>query len=508
MNQKQKAAALRQKRQARQNGLTTNAIPRGDDIATNALLAFNQVMTQRADMLKTLFDERRDIDKECGYPNQITEEQLRKMYDRELGKRVVSIYPEETWQIFPDIYEDPDADTSTPFEETWRALDKKRHILHYLHRIDELSGVGHFGVILWGLDDGKHLHESVDGSDGWEEATGVPQEGPGAATARRLLYLRVFDESLVDIVAYETDKHNPRYGLPTFYNITFSDPRTTATNTAAAPDTTQIKVHWSRCTHIADNRRTSEVMGVPRMEPVWNRLYDLVKIMGGSGEMFWRGGFPGLSLETQPGLENAVLDVEETRKAMEDYMNGLQRYIQLSGMTTKSLAPQIADPTNAFEVQIKVICVTLGVPYRVFMGIEEGVVSGDQATKAWNGRLINRQHRYVTPMLIDPVLQRLVDYGILAAPAEPRGWTVDWPDITSPDEADRAKIALTKIQTLAAYITSGSDTLVPPMEFLTKIWGLEEDAAEAILETALDIIERGDDPEDKEVQQAAAKKIS
>ena len=123
--------------------------------------------------------------------------------------------------------------------------------------------------------------------------------------------------------------------------------------------------------------------------------------------MYWRGGFPGIALETQPGLENAELDKESTREMMAAYMNGLQRYLALTGMTAKSLAPQIADPTASFEVLIKAICVTIGVPYRVFMGIEEGVVSGDQATKAWNGRIANRQTRYITPMLIDPVLQTL-----------------------------------------------------------------------------------------------------
>ncbi|MCH8883661.1 MAG: DUF1073 domain-containing protein, partial [SAR324 cluster bacterium] len=190
----------------------------------------------------------------------------------------------------------------------------------------------------------------------------------------KLLYIRALDESLVRISAYETKITNPRYGQPTTYEITLHDPRNQESKASTQPnEVTHTQVHWTRITHIADNRKTSEVIGTPRMEPVWNRLYDLRKILGASGEMFWKGAWPGISLETQPGLENSELDVEATRQMMDDYQNKLQRYIALTGMTAKSLSTQIVPPTETFEVQIKAICITLGIPYRVFMGIEEGV---------------------------------------------------------------------------------------------------------------------------------------
>lgn len=466
-----------------------------EQLTRNPELVIN-AMTTRADLLTKLFDPRRDLDKECGYPGTITEAQYRRMYDRELGRRVVNVYPEETWKEFPTIFEEPDPNVDTPFEIALEELNDRLHLLHYLQRADELSGVGHYGVILWGLDDGKPLQEPVDGWEAWEEASGTPHEGTGAAGGRRILYIRVLDESLVQIATYERDVNNPRYGLPTAYNVVLADPRRHESGAVASPpDTTTLKVHWTRITHVADNRKTSEVLGTPRMEPVWNRLYDLRKVLGGSGEMFWRGGFPGISLETQPGLENAELDEDRTQRMMFDYMNGLQRYLALTGMSAKSLAPQIADPTQSFEVQVKAICITLGVPYRVFMGIEEGVVSGDQATKAWEGRLANRQARYVTPMIINPVLQRLVDYGVLPPPAKPRGWEVAWPDMGAPSEMEQAEVASKKTEAFAKYVGGGVDVLIPPMEFLTLICGLEDDVAESIINAAVEHIETIDEEE-------------
>jgi hypothetical protein len=467
-----------------------NTILRNPSLALNA-------MTTRADLLNKLFDPRRDLDEECGYPKIITELQYRTMYDREMGRRVVNVYPEETWKVFPKIYEDPDPKKTTPFEISLDDLDKRHHILHYLQRADELSGVGHYGVILWGLNDGKELNEPVEGWEQWEEATGTPRKGKVSGPERQVIYIRVFDESLVQVATYETDVKNPRYGKPLTYNLTLSDPRNLESGAVVSPpNITKTPVHWTRITHVADNRKTSEVMGTPRMEPVWNRLYDLRKVLGGNGEMYWRGGFPGVSLETQPGLENADFDEETTREMMFNYMNGLQRYIALTGMSAKSLAPQLAEPTSSFDVQIKSICIIIGVPYRVFMGIEEGVIAGDQATKAWNGRLSNRQERYVTPMLINPALQRLVDYGVLKPPAEPQGWEVEWPDITAPSEKEKAEVATIKTEALAKYVAGSVDVLIPPMEFLTLVCGLDDETAESILGAAIEHIEGIEDDDE------------
>lgn len=446
--------------------------------------------TSRTDLLNKLFDPRRDIDEECGYSKVISMTEYRRMYDRGMGRRVVDVYPSETWKVFPKIYEDPDPENNTPFEEAIEDLDKRHHLLYYLQRADELSGIGHYGVILWGLDDGKVLTEPVDGHELWPEATGRIPEGTTKAVTRQLLFIRVFDESLVTVAAYERDVTNPRYGQPTHYNVTLNDPRVQEADATTAPDAhLNVKVHWSRITHVADNRKTSEVFGSPRQQPVWERLMDLRKIMCGSGEMFWKGAFPGISIETQPGLEGAEFDKEATASMMFDYMNGLQRYIALTGMQAKSLAPQIADPGVFFKVQIQAICVILGVPYRVFMGIEEGVVSGDQATKAWEGRLTNRQARYVTPMIINPVVQRLIDVGVLPATATPMDWTVEWPPASEPSALESAEVCAKRTEAFAKYVAGSVDTLIPPLEYLTLICGLDDETAGSIMEAAMEHLE-------------------
>src|ERR1017187_6461663 len=91
--------------------------PTEQSLSLLAALRQNVLSTSRTELLRHLFDPRRDIDEECGYPKAVSELAYRTMFDREMGRRVVNVYPEETWKKLPIIYEDPDATKDTPFEK-------------------------------------------------------------------------------------------------------------------------------------------------------------------------------------------------------------------------------------------------------------------------------------------------------------------------------------------------------------------------------------------------------
>lgn len=442
----------------------------------------NNVMTSRSQFINQFLDPRRNIDKECGYPETgaITPWLYRKLYDREsIATRVVQVMPQESWQHTPEVYEDEDSETETPFERAWDELAKSlRGDSHYkeeegspiwehLKRADMLSGIGHFGVLLMGFNDGKQLWEPIDKvpPDGFaKDITGVDTGGSkdkdsleakktqevayGSVTGAvgtdaqytggqynpanpmapmqgdlkdklTLIFLRTFDESLVQIVQYEADISNPRFGQPIMYLITLNDPREQHTGVGLPLAT--VRVHWSRVIHLADNLGSSEIFGVPRMRPVYNRLMDLMKLYGGSAEMYWRGAFPGLSIETHPQLGgDVIIDAEKTRSMMERYENTLQRYIQLSGMTAKSLAPQVVDPTPQINIQIEAICILIGIPKQVFVGAgSSGIGSGmetESLGEMWRDRVHERQNNYLTPRVIVPFVDRLILIGVLPVP--------------------------------------------------------------------------------------------
>lgn len=489
---------------ASNNGGPTLALIRhlndmGDETWRDAV--FNMNLAQRR-LGKETLDSRRDINEECGYPKPITVEDYRLMYDREpIAARVVEVLPDECWKVSPDVYEEEDADERTAFDRAWG--DVANHlrgtswyrgeagnvIWEHLHRVDVLSGIGHFGVLLLGLDDGKALKEAVDGID---PKTGA-SEGVSTPT-RKLMYLRCFDEYSASIGAYETDQACARYGQPVSYNINFAEYRQ-AEGGAVAPDQSTHSVHWSRVIHIADNLGSSEVIGTPRQQKPFNRLFDLRKTYGAAGEGYWRGAFPGISIETHPEIAgNVTVDTAGIRTSMEKYMTGLQRYILLMGLTAKSLAPQVVDPGPQLKAFIESICIQIGVPVRVFMGSERGELASTQDERAWNGRLAARQNNYVTPRIIVPFVDRLIGVGVLPVPEQ---HYVTWPDLESLSPEQEATIAVKQTEAMAKYVGGGVEGLMPPMEYLTRIMGLSQDEAQAVIEAAVEAL-----PEEEEEDEA------
>jgi len=512
-------------------------------------------MTSRSRLLSTVLDPRRDIDKECGYPEtgSLDVYKFKELYTREpIAARVVKVLPEECWATTPEVFETEDPEESTAFEKSfdeliaslrgehsWYQGEEGNPLWEALKRADQLSGIGYFGVLLIGLDDGQPLSSPVKGlteknsmpqaekpkaekpeepEESKKNGKPLPKSLPKEKTKnasyekyelvcnqektsnRKVLFLRSFDEALVHISLYETNPTSPRYGMPVQYNIMFNDPQERSTVGMGAPLRTQI-VHWTRIVHIADNLDSSEIFGVPRMRPVYNRLYDLRKLYSGDAEMFWQGALPGLSFETHPQLGGDVnISAEDTRDAVERYYNGLQRFFLTSGLSIKSLSPQVSDPTPHINAQIEAICIELGIPKRIFMGSERGELASGQDSGTWNDRLRARQNKYLTPRVIVPLIDRLILVGVLTPPQE--GYSVRWPDLDSMSDMEQAQVAGATTEAVAKYIQGQVETLIPPEYFLGDILGFDKSQVEEILEAALQVQEEQQAEEEAEREEA------
>lgn len=440
----------------------------------------NVLSTTRSSLLQSMLNVGKDINFSCGYPNFITISDYKGIFDREgVAKRVTTILPEDSWAMRPSIVENEKEETE--FEKEWKTLEKNHHIFHYLQRADSLSGIGRFGILLMGVSDGLELSLPVVGID---EKTGK-KVGDGKL---ELLYLRPFDESVVAIQDKEKDPTSPRFGFPTKYSIQFEDSSQLNGTTSST-----MTVHWTRVLHLADNRETSEVYGTPRMKPVYNRLLDIRKILSGSGEMFWKGAFPGYAFEINKDIKNPELDKESIRKEFENYSNDLQRYMAIEGVTVKSLTPQVASPGDHLKSQMESIALTIGVPLRIFLGSEQAKLASTQDKDTYNDRLSSRQRYYVTPMIIEPFINRLMAFGVL----KETEFTTVWPDLSTPSEKDRADVGEVKTKAIASYVTSNADALIPPREFLTIVLGMSSEEVD-VIETAADKWVGLDEPENDE----------
>jgi uncharacterized protein len=449
-------------------------------IATRNFGQLGDFFLSRLQWMQSRIDPRRDLEGECGYPYAITPWQYRYLYDREgVATRVVNIYPDECWAVDP-IIRDTASSTPSSFMKGLEqlVLGPNTDLFHYCHRVDNLSGIGRYGGLLFGFSDGQDLRQPLPhiNSDGLPTGKGKDLE---------VLFIQPFDEAHMHIINYETDLNSRRFGLPLYYHVFFSALQsfTSSVFAVANPPLISKVVHWSRIVHVADNREGSNVFGVPRMQPVFNRLCDTRKILGGSAEMFWKGGFPLIVFEIMPEILMAglgvTMDQDKLRQSMSDVMNGLQRWMDVIGMSAKMLSPQIANPEGNFTVQMATIAMSIGAPLRIFMGSEQAQLASGQDVRTWNRRLARRHERYLDPWLMRPVVDRLT--AVRAVPPPAKRPTILWPDINLPSEDDKSKVSERVTNALFKYVTGSLWQVIDLNSYFTHVVGFSQDRTDQIL---------------------------
>jgi uncharacterized protein len=453
------------------------------------------------------FEPGRSIDNECGYPGtaQLTPSIYEDMYAREsIARRVVQALPKESWKVHPVVYESEDPDKTTSFEDTWLGLgdnlqgepsyyrgDEGNPLMEYFYRLDVEAGKGRYAVLFYGFDDR------------------VADLSQPVTKDSKLLYLRIYSEANAEVSDLD-ETPGPRYGHPLYYTLKANNPsdyNAPSTPLRSINSDTTGRVHWSRVLHVpSDNVDTSEIYGTPRMQPVWNRLLDLRKLYAGSAEMYWKAGFGGYSLESPPGIDPRELKldpqkIQAIKDNMEEFMNGLRRYILLIGLNAKSLAPQIVDPKSHIELQLQAIAMYLNMPMRVLMGSERGQLATLGDREEWNERLQARQRTFITPRILIPFINHLINVGVLAKPQKPKrskfatkqlmpglaaknqpfktsgGYTIFWPDMACQTSDEKANYAFKMSQALAVYAEKAVQWVMPPRPFFSTVIGLTEEEA-------------------------------
>jgi hypothetical protein len=459
---------------------------------TSAFNAFTSRLTKLWNLLAP--NERRDIDTECGWtPSEdLTPETYKKMFEREsTAARVVGIWPDECWKLTPEIFEKEDVKVTTPFEASWEKLEAEFQILSVLKRVDEISGIGQFGIIVLGIGDGKTLDQPIENVDDYGRAKSL--DGGGEVP---FLYVSCYDETEVDISEWNTDSKSPRFGRPEIYSVKM----------AMGPTQREAKkVHWTRVIHIADNVKGNPLYGFPRMQQCWNRLLDIRKILGGSAEGVWRSGFPILVAEADGELvaAGAEFDEDSLKEQFDAVMQGMQRQLMLQGATAKSIGGGMQDTSPQLRDQLENLCIAIGVPLQIFIGNEIGMRSAEQNSSDHNDRVNGRRNNYVTPFIIVPLIDRLIAAKVLAAPGED-SYQVWWPDPNAPTPKEQAEVAKLVAEVMAIYVRENLVMMIAPDLYLTLVLGWEDDEAEAATKSVKKLYDEEDDnplipqPEDED----------
>jgi hypothetical protein len=400
--------------------LMTNAV---SDALSRQLLAHRAGITHGGE---------RNMWKVLGYQDEIKFKDYYRRYRRQdISKTIVDAPAQTTWRRPPRVFEPGTEDEKQAagqkgnFETAFEDLAKRLRLWHYMERVDRLAGIGNYAVMLIGSQKGTDLE--------------APLSEDGISGADDIQFLSVFRQENADIDSLESDPTEPRFGLPAMYEIQFGVAKSAG---GSGIGRSKRKVHHSRILHVADDLLEDDVNGTPRLEDVWNLLDDLLKIGGGSAEMFWNmvGGIWHLNIKGDVDVDPADLKLLD-EKVQEAIQSGIRRFVQTREAELTMVGGDTPDPRGVFFVIKSLISAAKQIPQRILFGAEAGELASSMDEKNWLGRIRERQESFAEPQMLRPFVDRLQVVGALP---EAKEYEVDWPPLSELDEKDLAEVMKAK----------------------------------------------------------------
>lgn len=407
----------------------------------------------------------RDFYEVFGWDKLITSQMIWQMYARGgIARRIVHAYPDAVWAGHPKV-EGPSRWTRA-FEDIAEEFD----LWNVFKRLNVLGEMGRYAILLLGVDDGADLEQPIR---------------PGA---RKIIYVQPYSDRSAIITSWGDDPKDPMFGLPTQYTINpglaLMDEQLMGYNGANLPAATRVvtpssfKVHHSRVIHLPLGAVENSVYGAPKLWACWNHLTDLQKVIGGSSESYWLTANRGMSVNIDKDMELSEDDEAALSAEIEDYVNGLQRFVRTRGATVEALGTDVADPKGPVDVIVSQISGTTGIPQRVLVGSEAAHQASTQDKGTWAERVEDYRALEGEPHILKPFLKWCMAYGVLAK-TDIRGVTVTWPDayrLSPLERGQRANQMATALANASTAITN-TPNIATVEEVRGQILGFPNDGA-------------------------------
>jgi hypothetical protein len=392
----------------------------------------------------------RELYTALGYIEAPTYDHYNACYRRNgIAKGVINKVIDESWRLLPDITQVGDeGSTPFPFDTKWQELATRLSLWDVFQRVDKLASIGEYSVLLIGVQDSGNLEAEVGHSP--------------------ITYLQPYSQKNAAISDYDEDTSSERYGLPKIYTL----------NMGAGSASSSRRVHWSRVIHVAQDCLESNVMGTPALEGPLNALMDLEKIAGSAAEAFWRNAEPGTILSIE-GDSNATQTDDTVSEKIEEWVHDMKRWLLLRNVKADQFRPQLPTPLESFQVALEEVSAATGIPMRILVGSERGELASTQDSETFAHMVDRRRRKHCQAHIIEPFVERGKALGELP-PVEHR---VEWADLLSDTDKERAEVASKLSKALKDYNDAvGAGETMPPDAYFKFVWGLNEDEIEQIAE--------------------------
>lgn len=392
-------------------------------------------------------------------------------YERQAEARAIIDKPaNDTWQSDPLVHDekhDDEDEEKSDFEKEVKVFLEGEHTrrkpIHRLNVADRLGRLGHYSVIVIGTADGRELDTPLYE----DEFNGLDD----------LNYLAAFAEDRIEDIDTDSDMRSERFRLPEMFEIITEEHEDQDEVGNTAGDYMSQHVHWSRVIHIPEGTLEDDLKGTPALKPVFHELLNIDKIKAASAEGYWRAGYQGLLIQPpedpQTGQRMKFSDDGEGVEAeINEFLNNFQRTIATRG-EVNTMDSSISDPNPHLNANYEAIAAALDLPKAILTGEDRADTASSEDVRQWHQKIGQRRNGFAEPVILEPLIQRLIKFGLLPEP-EGDGFNIEWQPLDELSEQQEADLQSTKATTLET-LSGGDPTRIASKPELRMVmgWGPE-----------------------------------
>lgn len=409
-----------------------------------------------------------------GYAHALNFEDYYTMYSRlGIANALINMIVDKCWQTDPRICTEEGTHEPNQWERRFNALADRLSLWERLQGLDWRQRIGRYAGLIMFVDDGKPLSEPL---------MRMPSE-------RSLVDVRPFVEGQLEPVEYDQDQNSPRYGLPITFQVNQQSLGDKNTGMAGLSAT----VHHSRVIVWAEGADDGTIYGTPTLEPVFNSLVTLERIIGAGGVGYWKAArqSPVMNLAADANLAKLAqmlgTDLEGLPDAVDEqiqrWQKGYDQALMTQGFDVQALSFNVPSPKDfAANAMMDVAAHPDAAPMTIMIGQQTGRLASDEDQSQWAQTAEARRAKFLDRAIKATIL-RFIELGFL--PDTPSIY-VEWESLQEPSPADKLELGKKMAEIIKGLVGTGVEAPFTAEE-IREMCGFEP------MEEMLDAPEGGDD---------------
>lgn len=332
------------------------------------------------------------------------------------------------WQEAPRIKElregedEANDDKPTAWEKTVSDLFRSLKLWGKVREADKRRMIGRFSAVILRIADGREVSQPA---------------GSGKLADIIPVY-----EGQLRVTAWDSDLNSQNFGLPAMYQYRTRLPEGNHVDTQGQPEKWK-DVHPSRVVIHCDGEVRDMFDSVPLLRSGFNRLADLEKISGSSGESYRKNASRTLvfKFDRESDVADAVKSAYGNDAKVSDVLDEKARDMNTSidasavmqGGDLNTLQVTVADPTGPWTVAANEFAASVGIPFTILFGQQTGRLASAEDQKDWAMTAMSRQSGDIDPF-IDRLLHRLMQIGAIPAMEL---FCIEWCDLLAPSDSEK-----------------------------------------------------------------------